>query len=952
MKHLFFTLLLLCGGYGFCQPADNTQAAEKALIAAGATWQSKTSEYASLRFKSPVTLPATDQAAAADLFLETYGPAFNLEESVRAQLLRETRGIDGRYYRHYQIVRDDVPVLGAELTVELTSSGAIRGLSGSPAPKTFFAPANAPYLKEGRDPEEALPELGAAPTPSINDAEYTASARRALLTEHPHALQWNVVEETPIWTRRNPWRNDPLDPLRLTRSFRVSEPGGSHAVMVYLDVATGRPVFQHALTCSLNRRLYHGNTASFNSVWREGDAFPGALNVEDTELLLTTAETYNLFARTFGRNGFDGENGEMRGVTNATLNNCPNANAGTNVVRHCTGVVADDVVAHEWSHSYTNSMNGLIYAYESGAINEAIADIFGECIDLVNGRGNDFGTNLPRTGCDDGNLRWHIGEDMTAIDTTLRDLWLPECKNDPSDRESELYACLPGTVNNGGVHTNSGLVNRTFALLTDGGALNGDTIEAIGMTRALHLFQHASANYVTRVTDFFAFGDMLIRSAEDLVGTPLTSITLLDLPAMTSPDVFSPAHVEEVIKAVRATELRKESPCLSLPTLAQGPPAPCASALIDRFGVVFSEDWENGLLPWDTTETPEVAETWNAKPWRTRGALPDGRPGLGAYAPNPRVGNCQNDFDNGRTDLTSPVIRLPVEENEFILSFDHYYAIQKGYDGGFLFMSRNGGGFLAVLNQHFLFNGYDGRLENSSNNDNPLAGRRAFTGADLNGTSGTWGRSIVDLTAAGAKGGDEIRLRWTMTHDGCDGWLGWFIDDVRVGFCGESALPVDLLRFTAVGGKDRVDLSWATANESDNEGFYVERQAEGAGNFTELGFVAAGANYEFTDFDVRPGSSYVYRLRQVDTDGTITYSELVLARTQDAGEGLRAWPNPVQSRLFVRSATDATAVLYDGNGREVRTFTINNGLGETEMSGLSAGVYFLRVGEEVRRVVR
>ncbi len=934
MQHILFSLLLLWGCGCFGQSVVAAEAASKALAAAGATWQSKTPQYASLRFGNPLTLPPTDRADVADLFLKTYGPAFYLTNEVEAQLLRETKGIDGRYYRRYQITKDEVPVLGAELTLELSANGAVRGLSGTVAPIAFPAPA-------------------AAPQNPHSSADFPTSARAALLTEHPHALQWAVTEEAPAWVRRNPWKNDANDPPRLTRAFRVEEPAGSHTVMVYLDALTARPVFRHALSCSLNRKLYHRNTAGFNTVWQEGDAFPGALEAEDTELLITTSETYNLFARTFGRSSYDGENGEMRGVTNATIRDCPNANAGVDVVRHCAGVVADDVVAHEWSHSYTNAMNGLLYAYESGAINEAIADIFGECVDLMNGRGNDNGTNTPRTGCNDGNLRWLIGEDLTAIDTSLRDLWLPECKNDPSDRASTLYACLNESTDHGGVHTNSGLVNRTFTLLTDGGNLNEDTVTAIGMTRSLHLFQHANANYVTRVTDFFAFGDMLIRSAQDLVGVPLPALTLLDLPAMTSPDVFTAEHVAEVVKAVRATQLRQESPCLQLPTLAQQPPEPCASATVNRFGLLFSEDWENGLVAWDTTETPENAETWDAKPWQTMSQLPDGRPGTGAYAPNSRAGNCQDDFDNGRADLTSETISLPLEESEFILTFEHYYAIQKEFDGGFLSVSRNGGSFALVQNNDFLYNGYDGRLQNVLNNDNPLAGRYSFNGADQSGTSGTWGRSIVDLSAVGVEPGDDIRLRWTMTHDGCDGWLGWFLDEVEVGFCGLSALPVTFLHFTALGGKDQVNLHWATAEETDNEGFYVERKQEGRRDFTELGFVAAGTDYTFTDYDVVPSKTYIYRLRQVDTDGAFAYSDLVVARTQDAGQGLTAWPNPVQNVLFVRAPLSSTqATLHDANGRMVRAFPITEGVGETDLSGLSAGVYFLRVGDLVRRVVR
>lgn len=934
MKHIFLVLLLFCGVSGYCQSDVKVSATNKALVAVGASWQSKTEEYVSLRFKNQLSLPTTDRAAASTGFLERYGPVFNLGDGVSTQFLRETKGIDGHYYRRYQVTRDSILVLGAELTVELSASGTIRGASGNLAPKTFFAPA-------------------AAPTNTTVLPDFFIAARAALLNEHPHALQWNINEESPAWTRRNPWRNDPNDPLRRTRAFRVSEPGGSYAEMIYLDAATGQLIFRHALACTLNRSLYHRRSSEANVVWQEGDVFPGALNNEDTELLTATAETYNIFARTFGRISFDDNGSQMYGITNASLSNCPNANAGGEIVRHCIGVVADDVVAHEWSHNYTYYMNGLLYAYESGAINEAMADIFGECIDLLNGRGNDAGTHLPRTGCNDGNLRWQIGEDITAVDSTLRDLWVPECKNDPSSRSSNLYACLPGTDDSGGVHTNSGLVNRAFTLLTDGGNLNGDTVSAIGMTRALHLFQHANANYITSVTDFFALGDILIRSAEDLVGVPLPQLTLVDLPAMISPDVFGPEEVLQVVRAVRATQLKAENPCLSLPTLGQTPPEPCAAAIVDRFGIMFSENWENGLVNWDTIERPENATTWDPKPWVTTGQLPDGRPGIGAFAPNLRSGNCTDDMDNGRADLVSPIINFPLEETAFVLTFDHYYAIQKDYDGGFLYVSRNGGSFRLVQNQHFLYNGYDDSLENALNNDNPLAGRRAFSGADGNSSSGTWGRSIVDLTAAGVEPGDGIRLRWTMSHDGCDGWLGWFLDDVRVGFCGLSALPVELLRFTAVGGKDRIDLSWATTNEQDNAGFYVERQSETRGDFTDLGFVAAGHNYVFTDYAVLPGQTYLYRLRQLDADGTATYSELVLARTQDAKKALKAWPNPARNILYLQTETDdAMAMLYDMQGRLVRTIAIFDGFAELDVVALTAGVYFLRVGDLVERIVR
>ena len=77
-----------------------------------------------------------------------------------------------------------------------------------------------------------------------------------------------------------------------------------------------------------------------------------------------------------------------------TVNNdpriaCPNANWNGTTTNYCDGVSSDDVVAHEWGHAYTEYTSGLIYQWQPGAMNEAYSDIWGETIDLINGRQDD-----------------------------------------------------------------------------------------------------------------------------------------------------------------------------------------------------------------------------------------------------------------------------------------------------------------------------------------------------------------------------------------------------------------------------------------------------------------------------------------------------------------------------------------------------------------------------------
>jgi hypothetical protein len=64
-------------------------------------------------------------------------------------------------------------------------------------------------------------------------------------------------------------------------------------------------------------------------------------------------------------------------------------------------------------------------------------------------------------------------------------------------------------------------------------------------------------------------------------------------------------------------------------------------------------------------------------------------------------------------------------------------------------------------------------------NPNPLAGEQAFTGTDQGTLGGSWGQSQVDLTGL-VEGGDLVSIRFDFGVDGCNGVIGWYIDNVRV----------------------------------------------------------------------------------------------------------------------------------------------------------------------------
>lgn len=115
--------------------------------------------------------------------------------------------------------------------------------------------------------------------------------------------------------------------------------------------------------------------------------------------------------------------------------------------------------------------------------------------------------------------------------------------------------------------------------------------------------------------------------------------------------------------------------------------------------------------------------------------------------------------------------------------------------------------------------------------------------------------------------------------------------------CEACSLPIELIFFEAVFNDvlRRVDLDWATASETDNDFFTIERSINGS-DWTELVQVDGAGNsstrIDYHEIDPKPfyGDSY-YRLKQTDFDGEFSYSPIVLI-TQNGEMEIVAYPNP------------------------------------------------------------
>ncbi|MDX1906611.1 MAG: PQQ-dependent sugar dehydrogenase [Bacteroidia bacterium] len=167
--------------------------------------------------------------------------------------------------------------------------------------------------------------------------------------------------------------------------------------------------------------------------------------------------------------------------------------------------------------------------------------------------------------------------------------------------------------------------------------------------------------------------------------------------------------------------------------------------------------------------------------------------------------------------------------------------------------------------------------------------------------------------------------------------------------------PVEWLGFSAKPTEAGVHLEWLTASEVNTDYFAVER-AKDARFFEEIGQVSAAGNSQtvkrYETMDLRPlaGLSY-YRLRQVDKDGTFSYSAIAEVWIQD--QVAVVYPNPVTREdqlmidLFLPAKAQVMIEMTNAAGQVVLTREHTMARKEErvilETAGLSNGVYFLRM---------
>lgn len=228
---------------------------------------------------------------------------------------------------------------------------------------------------------------------------------------------------------------------------------------------------------------------------------------------------YSYFQAVHGRTSYDNASGDLTAYVNAVFSS-PSGDYTDNASMSFTGGIMKvglgsagtlnnswsslDVIAHEYAHAVTGTSAALTYSYESGALNESFSDIFGEVIENYTLGSND----------------WLLAGERT--NGAIRDMSAPGNYGHPDTYlGTNWYA---GSGDAGGVHTNSGVMNYWFYLLSTGGSGTNDngqqfSVSGIGLSAARAIAYRNLTVYLTNSSQYIDAREGAIRAANDLYGS-------------------------------------------------------------------------------------------------------------------------------------------------------------------------------------------------------------------------------------------------------------------------------------------------------------------------------------------------------------------------------------------------------------------------------------------------
>ena len=445
--------------------------------------------------------------------------------------------MDMTHVRFQQTYRG-VPVLGAEAIVHLNRDESLFAVTDDIIPEVD----EAKFEVEPRiSPDEAVKKAF--------DAERCQEC--SLLRETKPLLAVYATRQDLQADERDEIKTDArlIYVIRLAQTDKGEEGTEPRLPVYYIDAQTGEIIFNYnniqtqSVTNSgsslysgtvnftafrfgtpyylenLNRRIgtFNGSTANR---FQDADGFWNASTQRAAVDAHWGAEkTLEYYGNVFGRNGVNGTGGPLSvSAVDGSTNLLPSiVHFGTNYNNafwngssmtygdgdgsYFSPLVSLDVVGHELTHGVTQFEAGLYYYGESGGLNEGASDIFGNMVERY------------AKGASANN--WKVGEEIYTPGTggdALRYMDNPHNDGASIDHYSEYYNGID-------VHYSSGIANKEFYLLSQGGTHHlGGSMTGIGADRAAAIWYYALTNLMTPTTNFLGARNATVNAATVLYG--------------------------------------------------------------------------------------------------------------------------------------------------------------------------------------------------------------------------------------------------------------------------------------------------------------------------------------------------------------------------------------------------------------------------------------------------
>ncbi len=781
--------------------------------------------------------PGSPEAAAA-LFVARYGSLFGVPSAAQnLRLERSARAVGGATFVRYQQTHSGLPVLGGEINVQVGKAGDVISANG----------------------EAAVGLGGLAVQPAITPAEARGFAVAAIAKARGERAEDLTAVIPKLWvydaallggegipTARLVWRTEVTNRARDMRELVLVDALRGSIALHFDQIANAK----NRITCDGQNSV---SVTSDNYPCTLGEAErieggPASVVADVNNAHDFAGHTYDFYFNRFGRDSLDDAGMTLVStVRYCEAGNCPYVNAfwdGSQMVYGAGFASADDVVGHELTHGVTEFTSGLFYYYQSGAINEALSDIFGEYIDLTNG-----------TGSDDAADRWLMGEDLPAPIGAIRDMQDPPAFGQPNRMTSSLYT---GTESDqGGVHTNSGVANKAAYLMTDGDTFNGQAIIGLGIDKAAAIWYRVETSYLVSGSDYADLGSALNQACADLVGTTPNQNNGSPSPS----GAITAANCTEVAQAVLATEMAQQP---TDPDAAAPEAELCTSGTLTN---TWFDDLENTASGnWTSAVVTGSRNVWyypqNPNPYVATGWDP-------TYATSGTTNFWGDDIgltSDSAMRMTNP-ITLP---GGAFLHFRHAYRFEFGYDGGVV-EYQVGAGSWTDAKLLPTENGYDAILSNSYSN--PLANRSAFTGQSHGYISTRYGLSSL--------AGQSVRFRFRIGTDSSVADFGWFLDDIRIYTCSDTTPPTvtkpdtdfRMSQTLASRGKARLRVAFKASDAGGISSTKLQQSVNG-GAFANVTLASATSVAKNVNYAASTTATRQFRARATDTSGNTSPYEL------------------------------------------------------------------------------